>query len=215
MPSSAKQIFTYTTLKQPVVEELKCAVDDIRRFTRSGTEPMLAIGMALLKAKRHLDHGQFKGWVTQKCGFSVRTAERYMRVAYALEQKYDTVSHLQPSTIYRLSAKSLPQPVLASVLAGLATDPLLSDIGVNELIEKELAAGSQPARATTVVETRSAGLLGAWDMASEEERDQFLSTTRDVLLGTRLGTSTGREATRFYSPKSDRTHHHHRRSVFR
>ena len=84
---------------------------------------MQSTGLALLDAKQQLDHGQFHGWVLSQCGFSIRTAERYMRAAEFLEDKYDTVSHLQPSTIYRLSAKNMPASVIEQVLAQRTSGP--------------------------------------------------------------------------------------------
>src|SRR4051794_18823419 len=109
--------FDYTALEETVRSQLKTILTTIRRNSRSSTKAIQTIGMALLDAKQHLDHGQLKAWVVSQCGFSMRTAERYMRVAEVFEDKYDFVSHLQPSTIYRLSAKSMSADIVGQVLA--------------------------------------------------------------------------------------------------
>src|SRR5215204_394263 len=99
--------FDYTALEETVRSQLKTILTTIRCNSRSSTKAIQTIGMALLDAKQHLEHGQFRAWTLSQCGFSIRTAERYMCAAQFLKDKYDTVSHLQPSTIYRLSAKSM------------------------------------------------------------------------------------------------------------
>ena len=128
--------FAYDAFEAPVVVQLKKIANAIGNHTRSGSKSILAVGLALLDAKQPLKHGQFNGWVVSQCGFSIRTAERYMRAAEVLEDKFDTVSHLQPSTIYRLSAKNMPASVIEQVLAQLNERPVLSDIAVNELIDQ-------------------------------------------------------------------------------
>ena len=59
-----------------------------------------------------------------------------MRAAEVLEDKFKTWCALQPSTIYRLSAKNMPASVIEQVLARLTEQPALSDIDVNELIDQ-------------------------------------------------------------------------------
>jgi hypothetical protein len=45
------------------------------------------IGRDLLAVKQMLEHGQFVHWVAKECGFSIRTAQNYMRVAEFFEGK--------------------------------------------------------------------------------------------------------------------------------
>jgi hypothetical protein len=170
-----KNTFDCTSLNETTSSQLKAILVTIRRNSRATIKSTLAIGMALFDAKRHLDHGQFKAWVHSQCGFSVRTAERYMRAAEILEDKYDTVSHLQLSTIYRLSAKSISQSIVAQILNVLTNDGPLSDNEVNALIDQSLQVDT-PAPGTTLDEACSAGLIKAWLAASPADRLALLNS---------------------------------------
>lgn len=168
--------FDYTMLNESSAAQLKQILTTIRRNTHSSTRAILSTGMALLEAKRHLQHGQFKEWVCSQCGFCMRTAERYMRAAELLEDKYDTVSHLQPSTLYRLSAKSMPHLILQSVLLRLTEDGPLSNIAINELIDQLLdteQVAVEPDRPTN-----GSALIAAWLEAPANERNALLDSDR-------------------------------------
>jgi hypothetical protein len=53
--------------------------EQVRDHCRSTTASIIAIGRALVQAKDRVEHGQFKQWVTSQCGFTIRTAQNYMR----------------------------------------------------------------------------------------------------------------------------------------
>ena len=185
---SNSQAFLYDGLDPTIVKRLKSLETTIQRNGRSTIKAMQSIGLALLDAKAQLNHGQFKGWVVSQCGICIRTAERYMRAAEFLEDKYDTVSHLQPSTIYKLSAKGMPEPVLEQVLLGLSEQPSLNDHQVNELIEVLLAPRSEPAPAADASPIDALDL--AWRSTTRREQRAFVSARRDeilALLGVNIG----------------------------
>ncbi|WFU16432.1 DUF3102 domain-containing protein [Bradyrhizobium sp. CB3481] len=179
MSSSPKRTFDYTTLNETVLTQLKAALATIRRNSRSTVKSTMAIGMALLDVKRHLEHGQFKAWVIEQCGFSIRTAERYMRVAEFLE--YDTVSHLQLSTIYRLSAKNISASIVAQILATQTSEGPLSDNQVDALLD-QLRQGDAPAIQHSSAGLSPSHLMGAWLAASDADRNELVLSLRADLV---------------------------------
>jgi hypothetical protein len=90
--------------------------EQVRDHCRSTTASIIAIGRALAQAKDRVEHGQFKQWVTDQCGFTIRTAQNYMR-AYALaSQVGEIVSLLNPAALYRLSAPKTPPGAITRVV---------------------------------------------------------------------------------------------------
>lgn len=202
MSTSPHTTFDYSTLNETASTQVKAALATIRRNSRSTVKAALTIGMALLDAKRILDHGQFKPWVIAQCGFSVRTAERYMRIATLLEDKYDTLSHLQISTIYRLSEKSLPEPILQQILAAMAEEGPLSDIQVEALLNQLLQVEASAAQCDSVIEPRS-HLMSAWLAASEADRNELVSSVRSVLASSAWQALSATERAAFVTQRSD------------
>ncbi len=71
-------------------------------------EAICDIGVQLCGAKLKLGHGQFVQWVESECGFSLRSAQNYMRASEFAADKYATVALLPPATCTALSAKNRP-----------------------------------------------------------------------------------------------------------
>jgi hypothetical protein len=186
-------LFRYDGLDPTIVKLLKGLETTIQRNGRSTINAMQSIGLALLDAKTKLNHGKFKDWVVSQCGICIRTAERYMRAAEFLEDKYDTVSHLQSSTIYRLSAKGISPSVVESVLLSLRDQPSLTDLQVNALIDQALQA-TRPEATQGAEASPINALIQAWKSASKRERQTFASAHKDELLellATGVGESSG------------------------
>jgi hypothetical protein len=54
-------------------------------------------GDLLIEARQQVRHGYWLKWLADHCGMTVRTAQRYMRLARnraSIEAKYDSMSHL-------------------------------------------------------------------------------------------------------------------------
>jgi hypothetical protein len=94
---------------------LRKLVEQVRNHSRSSTKSIIAIGKALHDAKQRLGHGIFGEWVVAKCGFTIRTAQNYMRAA-ELTDKSEIVSRLNPAAIYRLAKPSTPPDVVDRVV---------------------------------------------------------------------------------------------------
>lgn len=108
--------FTYASLPAATAEALRQQAERIRARVKATTEAIIDIGRDLLAVKQQLEHGQFSEWVTAECGFTLRTAENYIRAAEFAEGKNEIVSLLAPATVYKLSAKSAPQEIVNDVL---------------------------------------------------------------------------------------------------
>jgi hypothetical protein len=82
---------------------------------------ILRVGQQLIRVKGHVEHGLFTRYVECELGFTVRTAQNYMRAAGLLaETKRETVSRLAPGTLYLLAA--MPEDARASALTALAAE---------------------------------------------------------------------------------------------
>jgi hypothetical protein len=97
--------FDYHSLPAPVASFLRGQAERIRR---GYTNSIIQIGKALIEAKRHLSHGAFADWLHAEIGVPVRTAQAYMQVAFWTKGKSETLTHLPPTMLYLLSARSTP-----------------------------------------------------------------------------------------------------------
>ena len=108
--------FDYSPLPATQVDELRAMAKTIRSGTAMMTAAIIDIGRNLLAAKQALAHGRFSPWVEAECGFTLRTAQNYMRVAEFTHGKSETVSLLSPSVIYTMASKKVPLSVVNKVL---------------------------------------------------------------------------------------------------
>jgi hypothetical protein len=76
------------------------------------------IGRELSRIRALLSHGEWGKWVSAELGISLRTAERFIRVAECLGAEIDTMSHLPPGVLYELAAPSTPPEVVDAVISG-------------------------------------------------------------------------------------------------
>src|SRR5215831_17957220 len=105
--------FDYDSLSPSVAKFLRGQAERIRH---SYTTSIIRAGKALMEAKRHLSHGAFIRWVRSELGIPVRTTQAYMQVAQWVKDKGAAVTHLPPSVLYILSARSTPCGFTAALL---------------------------------------------------------------------------------------------------
>jgi hypothetical protein len=90
--------------------------------------------------------GQFVQWVEAEFGFSIRTAENYMRAARFSEDKCEAIALLPPAALYRISAKNAPSELVQEVVARAASGAIVSDTDVIQMFReyalKRRAAGT-------------------------------------------------------------------------
>jgi Protein of unknown function (DUF3102) len=104
-------------VEEPSLDELlEALAEQVRGHSRSTSTSIIAIGDVLVQAKSHVEHGQFKHWVTEKCGFTIRTAQHYMRAAALAAQTGEIISLLNPAALYRLSAPKTPPSAITRVV---------------------------------------------------------------------------------------------------
>ena len=90
-----------------------------RKLNRTLTATVIELGRELIDVKARLPHGQFGPWVEAECGFTIRTAENYIKAAKFVVGKNETaVSHLAPAVVYQLAAKSAPAALVDRVAKG-------------------------------------------------------------------------------------------------
>lgn len=111
--------FDYNTLPSALRSELRAEADFIRAQVKMTVVTIIKTGKALSAIKGKLKHGEFSAWVESECGFTLRTAENYIRAAAFAEGKSETVALLPPATVYKLAAKSAPPEVAQAVIERL------------------------------------------------------------------------------------------------
>lgn len=111
--------FNYDLVAEDYQATLMAAAERIKFRFRQQTADMFAIGHDLLKIKSELEHGLFLDWIKAEFGFSVRTAQRYMRAAEFAGNKCDTVSYLPQALVYALADETTPDEIKTEVRADL------------------------------------------------------------------------------------------------
>jgi hypothetical protein len=84
---------------------------------------IICIGLELIAAKQQLPHGEWLPWLEREFGWSLRTAERFTKVAEVFtDGKLDTVSNfsdlsIDAKALYLLSGPAIPENVRDFVAA--------------------------------------------------------------------------------------------------
>jgi hypothetical protein len=131
------QLFDYGPLDALAAQMLRDRACRIRKMVNNHVAAVIEAGRDLLDVKEKLEHGQFGEWVQAECGFSLGTAENYMRAAKFVEGKISTVAilQLQPATVYRLAAKSTPTELVDSVIERGSRGEVVSDQQVRDALQ--------------------------------------------------------------------------------
>jgi len=130
-PTGAR-CFDYGALAPEVAECLRKQTDRIRTRTKATCLAIIEIGRDLVAVRQSIGHGLFVKWVEAECGFTPRSAQKYMRAAEFAEGKSELSSFLSPTTLYKLSAKSTPPEVIQAVLSRAASG-VISDADINRM----------------------------------------------------------------------------------
>jgi SOS response regulatory protein OraA/RecX len=114
-------------LSQDKANALRAQAVRIRAAVKSSTETIIQVGQDLISVKEAIGHGKFRDWIETECGFSVRSAENYIRAAEFAQGKNATVALLQPATVYRLAAKSAPADIVDAVIQRAEQGDIIPD----------------------------------------------------------------------------------------
>jgi hypothetical protein len=128
--------FRYDHFSPEMKKALQETATRIRAQVRTATKAVIEIGRELISIKRQLEHGQFTEWVEIECGFSLRSAENYMRAAAFAIGKSETVSLLRPATAYRLAAKSAPPEVVSAVIRSIEAGHIPTDSEIDVMFDR-------------------------------------------------------------------------------
>ena len=119
--------FDYDEVPPVTAATLRAQAARIRKLVKTTTSTIIEVGRDLAAVKAHLKHGQFGDWVEAECGFSLRTAENYIRAKEFAEGKSATVALLNPGTVYRLAAKGTPPELVDAVVERAAKGVVVTD----------------------------------------------------------------------------------------
>ncbi len=161
--------FQYDALDTATATDLRDVAERVRQRTTRITEAIIETGNDLLGIKDRLEHGQFLAWVEAELRMPARTAQQYMQAAAWAADKGATVAHLPPSTVYKLSAKSMPPEVGAEVVQRIEEGRPLT---VDE-IESRIQVARDDAKAQRQAQQRIAQAKGrshARSTGTPEER---------------------------------------------
>jgi hypothetical protein len=132
--------FDYHTMSPTSAEALRKQAARIREQVQITARAIVAIGKDLLAVKQSLGHGRFSQWVEAECGFSMRSADNYIRAATFAEGKMETVSILPPATIYRLASKKAAPEVVEVVISRAESGTVTDDSAVKAMLTEAASA---------------------------------------------------------------------------
>lgn len=115
--------FDYREMDEATADEAQAVVSRYRVRARSY---IMDTGRDLLAMKERLEHGLFTRWVEGALGMTPRSAQNYMQAASTLGDKSETVSHLPPTTLYKLAAPSTPSPIREEIVRRLEAGEALT-----------------------------------------------------------------------------------------
>jgi hypothetical protein len=127
-------------LGQRQEEQLGEIASRVQGMNQNVTSTVISIGCELIKAKELLGHGSFSSWVQTDCGYSARSAQMYMRVASFAEGKNESVSLFSLGSLYLLSRKSTPAPVIEIALAWLDEGKVATELEIKKLFQEHYKA---------------------------------------------------------------------------
>jgi hypothetical protein len=176
--------FDYGAIPAETVTALRAQALRIRGFVKTHTAAVIDAGLDLLAVKQHLP-GEFGRWVASECGFSLATAENFMRAAKFAEGRIAIVTILLPTTIYKLAAKSTPTEVADAFLKRAEQEGRISDRDVVAALEKVRAQRRQAAQAANRnARAPSKRTEAKWERqrrAEQESRDMAAQQRRQAI----------------------------------
>ena len=166
--------FDYDGVPADTAEALRAQALRIRALVKNTTAIIIQVGNDLIAVKQAIEHGKFLDWIEAECGFSIRTAENYIRAAEFAEGKNATVAILNPATVYRLAAKSAPVEIVNAVIGRAEKGEIVSDRDVVAALEEARYQRRQAAGAAALAARKkpSKRTEAKWEArrAAEERR---------------------------------------------
>jgi len=113
----AQAVTIYDALSKENQEVVRTAAAQIATLQQRLVTDVVEIGMALVRAKRAVGHGNFGAWIKAEFNWTERTAQNFMSVAEKFGTNAKCVSYLPLATVYRLAAPSTPDEVREKIVA--------------------------------------------------------------------------------------------------
>lgn len=126
--------FDYSQLAPDVRRDVEAASRRLHELEHQTAANVIEMGQHLIEVKSQLPHGSFLPWLEAEFGWSVRTAQNFMRVAETFGDKSETVAHLSVNVLYALSAPSTPEPVRISFIERAAAQQPVQVVEVRQAI---------------------------------------------------------------------------------
>lgn len=104
--------FNYDAVPARTADEMRAAAERVRQFQRN---VVIEIGRQLIVIKEQIDHGKFVDWVERECQMSIRTAQRAMQAADAVE-KNDKLSFLPMDGLLALASRGAPRTIVDAIV---------------------------------------------------------------------------------------------------
>lgn len=108
--------FNYGVMPLNDAMELKASAERIKVRLKRTADDIIEIGKELIAAKEKCGHGNFEIWLQAEFDMTDRSARRFIQVAETFGDKTDTVSVLNATALYALSAPSTNEEVRTEVL---------------------------------------------------------------------------------------------------
>lgn len=135
--------FNYGGLALNDAMDLKASAERIKVRLKRTADDIIEIGKELIIAKDKCGHGNFENWLQQEFEMTDRTAQNFINVAKKFGDKTETVSLLNATALYALSAPSMPEEVRTEVIQRLENGEKIDMAEINRLKKEKAEAQSQ------------------------------------------------------------------------
>lgn len=134
-------LFDYATLDSETRIVVQQRTTEIKGLMRRAAQDIIEIGHKLKEVKARLGHGHFGGWLRAEFEWSEPTAQRFMRVSGAFQNRQ--IDGFAPSALYLLAAPSTPDAAREEALSRAeAGEPIT--FGAAREIVAEYKAPAEP-----------------------------------------------------------------------
>ncbi len=141
--------FNYASLKRHG-EWLQGEATEIRGLVRQSTRSIVEIGQRLTKIRERIGPRAFREWCGAEFRWRLDLAGQYMAVAKVFDAK-DLVEQFQPSALFVLARRSVPEKARAKAIAEARSGKPISRKRALELISEDTVPGSRKPIATVAL----------------------------------------------------------------
>jgi len=137
------ETFDYKALDSDVRPRVIDATTRLHVLERKTGEQIVEIGRILMEVKERIGHGTFGEWLDAEFGWTDRTAQRFIQVATAFENRQ--IVGFAPSALYALASNSVPDDIRAGFIAKAEAGEKITHKQVVTVLRETRADLNQPA----------------------------------------------------------------------